>query len=151
MPVIRIFVPEIESERSDEIDDTRGHDGRAFQLPTACRTSTRAMKMDDSIPSDVPDDDRALGPLLGTLPPEILDVVVKKLGWFRTTFAMAGRTCSEAVERVPSTRAVLTEKEREQMEIWSETPPLAVVVVEGDVEAMEWLIQRYDSEIEDLE
>jgi hypothetical protein len=69
MPVIRIFVPEIESERSDENDDTRGHDGRAFQLPTACRTSTRALKMDDSIPSDVPDDDRALGPLLGTLPP----------------------------------------------------------------------------------
>ena len=32
------------------------------------------------------------------------------------------------------------------MEIWSETPPHAVAVVEGDVEAMEWLIQRYDAE-----
>ena len=36
------------------------------------------------------------------------------------------------------------------MEISWETPPLAVAVVEGDVEAMEWLIQRYDpEEIED--
>ena len=109
------------------------------------------MEMDRSILAKFPDDEHVLGPFLGNLPPEILDVVVKNLGWFRTTFAMAGRTCSEAVERVPSTRAVLTEKEREQMEIWSETPPLAVVVVEGDVEAMEWLIQRYDAEIEDIE
>ena len=105
--------------------------------------------MDDSILAKFPDDDHVLGPFLGNLPPEILDVVVQKLGWFQTTFAMAGRTCREAVERVPSTRAVITEEEREQMDISWETPPLAVAVVEGDVEAMEWLIQRYDPEIED--
>ena len=65
--------------------------------------------------------------------------MVGKLGWFETTFAMAGRTCREAVERVPSARAVLTEEEREQLE-WSETSPLAVAVMEGDVEALEWLM-----------
>ena len=53
-----------------------------------------------------PDDDHALGPFLGNLPPEILDAVVQKLGWFQTTFAMAGRTCREAVKRVPDTRVV---------------------------------------------
>jgi hypothetical protein len=106
--------------------------------------------MDDSILAMFPDDDSALGPFLGNLPPEILDVVVQKLGWFQTTFAMAGRTCREVVERVPSTRAVLTEEERELMEIiWSETPPHAVAVAEGDVEALEWLIQRYDAEIDE--
>ena len=99
--------------------------------------------MDDSIRAMFPDDDHALGPFLGNLPPEILDVVVENLGWFQTTFAMAGRTCREAVERVPSTRAVLTEKERERLE-WSETSPLAVAVMEGDVEALEWLIQLFD-------
>ena len=56
--------------------------------------------MDDSIRAMFPDDDHALGPFLDNLPPEILDVVVEKLGWFQTTFAMAGRTCREAVERV---------------------------------------------------
>ena len=104
--------------------------------------------MDDSIRAMFPDDDSALGPLLGNLPPEILDVVVKNLSWFqRMTFAMVGKACREAVERVPSTRAVLTEKERKQMEIpvWEETPPHAVAVVEGDVEELEWLIQRYDA------
>jgi hypothetical protein len=53
--------------------------------------------------------DNALGPFLGNLPPEILDAVVRKLGWFETTFALAGKSCREAVERVASTRAVLTE------------------------------------------
>jgi hypothetical protein len=83
------------------------------------------------------------GPFLGNLPPEILDVVVEKLGWFQTTFAMAGRTCREAVERVPSTRAVLTEEERKQFR-WPEMTPLAVAALEGDVEALEWLIQLFD-------
>ena len=99
--------------------------------------------MDDSILAMFPDDDCALGPFLGNLPPEILDAVVQKLGWFQTTFAMAGRTCREAVERVPSTRAVLTEKERTQFRSRQMTP-LAVAVVEGDVEALEWLIQLFD-------
>ena len=106
--------------------------------------------MDDSILAKFPDDDHVLGPFLGNLPPEILDVVVRNLGsCFRTTFAMASRTCREAVERVPSTRAVLTEDlnpkpwERRHLR-WSELIPLAVAVVEGDVEALEWLIQLLD-------
>ena len=60
--------------------------------------------MDRSIRAMFPDDDSALGPFLGTLPPEILDKVVEQLGWFQTTFAMAGRTCREAVKRVPDKR-----------------------------------------------
>ena len=90
-----------------------------------------------------PDDDHALGPFLGNLPPEILDDVVQKLGWFRTTFAMAGKTCREVVERVPSTRAELTDWERGRLRS-PEMTPLAVAVVEGDVEAVEWLIQLFD-------
>ena len=114
--------------------------------------------MDDSIRAKFPDDDHVLGPFLGNLPPEILDVVVENLGWFQTTFAMAGRTCREAVERVPSTRAVLTEEERERLQSWTEVPTaeeirrlqsqgmtLAVAAVEGDVEALEWLIQLFDA------
>ena len=98
--------------------------------------------MDRSIIAKFPDDDHVLGPFLGNLPPEILDVVVKKLGWFQTTFAMAGRSCREAVDRVPSTRAVLTEDDREGM--ISDVTPLAVAVMEGDVEAMVWLMQLFD-------
>ena len=98
--------------------------------------------MDDSILSRFPDDDHVLGPFLGNLPPEILDVVVRKLGWFQTTFALAAKTCREAVDRVPS--AVLTEEERERLE-WSETSPLAVAAMEADVEALEWLIQLFEA------
>ena len=105
--------------------------------------------MDDSILAMFPDDDHVLGPFLGNLPPEILDAVVQKLGWFQTTFAMAGRTCREAVGRVPNTRGVLTEEELGQMEVRRRNPhaplaPLAVAVVEGDVEALAWLIQLFD-------
>ena len=106
------------------------------------------MKMDDCIPSDVPDDDRALGPLLGTLPPEILDVVVKKLGWFQTTFAMAGRTCREAVERVSSPRAVvLTEEELERMNISGVQDldgPLMTAAADGDLQALAWVTERFE-------
>ena len=110
--------------------------------------------MDDSILAKFSDDDSALGPFLGNLPPEILDVVVQKLGWFQTTFAMASRTCREVVERVPSTRAVLTEEELQQVELpaetWTNEPTLlANAVVEGDVEAMEWLIQLSDAAIDE--
>tara|TARA_B100001540_G_scaffold195571_1_gene172218 strand:+ start:56 stop:883 length:828 start_codon:yes stop_codon:yes gene_type:complete len=97
--------------------------------------------MDDSILAKFPDDDHALGPFLGNLPPEILDVVVEKLGWFQTTFAMAGKTCREAVERVASTRAVVTEEEQFRSR---QMTPLAVASAEGDVEALEWLIQLFD-------
>ena len=68
--------------------------------------------MDRSIRLKFRGDRHVLGPFLGNLPPEILDAVVQKLGWFRTTFAMAGRTCREAVGRVPSPRVVLTDDER---------------------------------------
>jgi hypothetical protein len=101
--------------------------------------------MDRSIRAMFPDDDHVLGPFLGNLPPEILDAVVQKLGWFRTTFAMAGRTCREVVARVPSMRAVLTEEELERLgsrEV--RLTPLAVAVLQGDVEAMVWLMQLFD-------
>ena len=79
----------------------------------------------------------------------------KKLGWFRTTFAMAGRTCREAVDRVPCTRAVLTEgdceilmpevNERKRFRRGlREITLLAVAVLEGDVDAMVWLMQLFD-------
>ena len=99
--------------------------------------------MDRSIRAKFRGDRHVLGPFLGNLPPEILDAVVRKLGWFQTTFAMAGRSCREAVERVPSTRAELTELERERLTSPA-TMPLAVAVVDGDVEALEWLIQLFD-------
>jgi hypothetical protein len=102
-----------------------------------------------------PDDDSALGPFLGNLPPEILDDVVEKLGGFRMTFAMAGKTCREVVERLPSSRAllatarqVLTKQEIKRMMSRGMTP-LAVAVMEGDVEALEWLIKLFDGK--DLE
>ena len=62
--------------------------------------------MDDSIRDTFPDGDRqVLGPFLGNLPPEILDVVVKDLGWSQTTFAFAGKACRELVKRVRDTSA----------------------------------------------
>ena len=107
--------------------------------------------MDRSIRLKFRGDRHVLGPFLGNLPPEILDAVVQKLGWFRTTFAMAGRTCREAVGRVPCTRAELTDRERERLRSPEMTPlavaqmtPLAVAVMEGDVEAMKWLMQKCD-------
>ena len=74
-------------------------------LPRATKTDplsdliVRAVTMDASILAKFPHDSHALGPFLGKLPPEVLAVMVKKLGWFRTTFAMAGKTCREVVER----------------------------------------------------
>ena len=99
--------------------------------------------MDRSIRAKFRGDRHVLGPFLGNLPPEILDAVVRNLGWFQTTFAMAGRTCREVVARVPSMRAVLTEEEREELS-WAEVIPLAEAVIEGDVEALGWLIQLFD-------
>jgi len=99
--------------------------------------------MDRSIRAKFRGDRHVLGPFLGNLPPEILDGVVQKLGWFQTTFSMAGRTCHEAVERVPSARAELTDCEREPSTS-PEVTPLAVAVAEGDAEAVEWLIQLFD-------
>ena len=80
--------------------------------------------------------------------------MVQKLGWFQTTFAMASRTCREVVERVPSTRVVLTEEELQEVQLtaetWTNEPTLlANAVVEGDVEAMEWLIQLSDAAIDE--
>ena len=73
--------------------------------------------MERSIRAKFRGDRHVLGPFLGTLPPQILDEVVRTLGWFQTTFAPAGRSCREAVERVPSTRAELTEEVRERASI----------------------------------
>ena len=98
--------------------------------------------MDRSIRLKFRGDRHVLGPFLGNLPPEILDAVVQNLGWFRTTFAMAGRSCREAVARVPSARAVLTEDDCEILV--PEVTPLAVAVMEADVEAMVWLMQLFD-------
>ena len=101
--------------------------------------------MDDSIRAMFPDDDNDLGPFLGKLPPEILDVVVKNLSWFkRLTFAMVGKTCREAVERVANSRAVLTKDERMRLRT-RVIGPLAVAAMRGDVEALEWLIQQLDA------
>ena len=115
--------------------------------PPRARDVLRAIDMDDSILVKFPDDDHVLGPFLGNLPPEILNEIVKKLGWFKTMFAMAGKTCREVVVRVPSTRAVITDLERrverKQLKTWEMTP-LAVAAMEGDVEAIEWLIQLFD-------
>ena len=93
-----------ERKPESQIRHARRHDRRASRLLTPYRTWARSIHMDASILAKFPDDDLVLGPFLGNLPPEILDVVVQKLGWFQTTFAMAGRTCREAVKRVPDTR-----------------------------------------------
>ena len=98
--------------------------------------------MDRSIRAKFRGDRHVLGPFLGNLSPEILDAVVQKLGWFRTTFAMAGRTCREAVARFPCTRAVLIVDGR--ADLMPEVTPLAVAVLERDVEATVWLMQLFD-------
>ena len=101
--------------------------------------------MDAPILAKFPDDDHVLGPFLGNLPPEVLDEVIKRLGWFKTTFALAGLTCREVVERAPK-RAELSEKERNLSDlgcydddagIWA----LITAVVEGDIDALKWLTE----------
>ena len=87
----------MEGKPESQICPARANERRAVRLQTSYRTSARAIEMDASILAKFPDDNHVLGPFLGNLPPEILDVVVRKLGWFETTFAMAGRTCREAV------------------------------------------------------
>ena len=83
----------MEDERSRQIWP------RATKTDPSSDLIVRAVTMDASILAKFPHDSHALGPFLGKLPPEVLAVVVKKLGWFRTTFAMAGKTCREVVER----------------------------------------------------
>ena len=72
---------------------------RASCRPPPVRAVVRVTAMDYSIHAKFRGDRHALGPFLGNLPPEILKAVVQNLGWFRTTFAMAGRTCREVVGR----------------------------------------------------
>ena len=104
--------------------------------------------MDDSDLAASPDDDHVLGPFLGKLPPEILDVVVGKLSsCFRLMFAFAGRTCIEAVQRVPFSETMLLEmlSNKDLDRWWSKGMVLLpVAVMEGDVEMLEWIIQRLD-------
>ena len=104
--------------------------------------------MDASILAMFPDDDHVLGPFLGNLPPQILDEVVARLGWFQTTFALAGKTCRESVERAPGTRAAPT---AEELDAWRRAHgedelrrwyPLVAAAVEGDVEALDFLTRR---------
>ena len=98
-------VAPIETEpEGRQICPSRADDRRAVRLQTPYRASAREREMDPWIQAKFGRDRHVLGPFLGNLPPEILDVVVGKLGWFQTTFAMAGRTCREAVERVASAR-----------------------------------------------
>ena len=109
--------------------------------------------MDDSVVAAIPDDDHVLGPFLGKLPPEILDAVVNQLGWFQTTFAMTGKTCREAVKRVPDTRVVprstCTYAARDgHLEVlrwarrngcpWNEWT-ISAAAREGHLETLEWL------------
>ena len=66
--------------------------------------------MDDSILAKFPDDANVLGPFLGNLPAEILDAVGRKRhGVFDDHVRVGWEVVPEAVERVASTRAVLTE------------------------------------------
>jgi hypothetical protein len=104
--------------------------------------------MDASILAMFPDDDHVLGPFLGNLPPQILDEVVARLGWFQTTFALAGKTCRESVERASGTREAPT---AEELDAWRRTHgedelrrsyPLVAAAVEGDVEALDFLTRR---------
>jgi hypothetical protein len=162
------------SSRVEEMNDsTPPRAGRPTRPspPPPLVPSDCVSAMDESILDKFPDDDDALGPFLGNLPTGILDVVVQKLGWFQRTFASASKTCREAVKRVSSTRAVLTKEERSRVkdpekkrleddeflrvftdedseDKWPDTTPLDVAVVEGDVEAMKWLIQICDKMID---
>ena len=92
-------------DRASELPRARSRP-TPFRLQTSYRTSVRALEMDRSIRAKFPDDDHVLGPFLGNLPSEILDVVVGNLEWCQTTFAMAGKTCREAVKRVPDTDVI---------------------------------------------
>ncbi len=119
--------------------------------------------MDRSIRVKFRGDRHALGPFLGNLPPEILEVVVEKLGWFRRTFAMAGKSCREAEGRVPEAPVSLAAEsvgygwkilrqhlrqhppeESSSKAVGLRSYLLHTAAMEEDVEALEWLIQRFD-------
>ena len=163
VPAEADFVPrrpcELKSRRAKNfLQSTRGdkrlphpharrHNRRTCRLATSCRTSGRAKEMDDSDLAASPDDDHVLGPFLGKLPPEILDVVVGKLSsCFRLMFAFAGRTCIEAVQRVPFSETILEMLSNKDLDRWWSKGMLLlpVAVMEGDVEMLEWMIQRLD-------
>ena len=67
-------------DRASELPRARSRP-TPFRLQTSYRTSVRALEMDRSIRAKFPDDDHVLGPFLGNLPSEILDVVVGNLEW----------------------------------------------------------------------
>ena len=113
--------------------------------------------MDASILAKFPDDDHVLGPFLGNLPPEVLDEVIKRLGWFKTMFALAGKTCREVVERVKMCREVVERVKtrakldknigfgvRESYYKDALIRNLISTAVEGDVEALKWLTEQFE-------
>jgi hypothetical protein len=133
----------MEDERSRQIWP------RATKTDPSSDLVVRAVTMDASIFAKFPHDSHALGPFLGKLPPEVLTVVVKKLGWFRTTFAMAGKTCREVVERAadePERRATpLIEEYRRYFPIpkrFEPTPTIPLVCKGVDPEQRRRSIRR---------
>jgi len=125
--------------------------------------------MDASILAKFPDDDHVLGPFLGNLPPDVLDEVVKRLGWFKTTFALAGKTCRELVEpvrTVPSEKCWIVKytthyyegfgeslrspslewREKISYADWRESSYLFfTAAMEEDIEALDWLVELFIS------
>ena len=107
--------------------------------------------MDTSILAKFPDDDHVLGPFLGNLPPDVLDEVIKRLGWFKTTFALAGKTCREVVTRVPMTQlgSKISGLEHDTLKILLGCHPeeddvrvLKAAIVDGDLLAVSWLMEH---------
>ena len=102
--------------------------------------------MDASILAKFPDDNHVLGPFLGNLPPEVLNEVIIRLGWFKMTFALAGKTCRGVVERVPTRD--LAEKERQDLSDLigdnASIQPLISAAVAGDIDALKWLTETFE-------
>ena len=124
--------------------------------------------MDASILAKFPDDDHVLGPFLGNLPPEVLDEVIKRMGWFKTTFALAGKTCRELVDpvrTVPSEKCWIVKyttyyyerfgslrspslewRKKISYADWRESSYLFfTAAMEGDIEALDWLVELFIS------
>ena len=109
---------------SDPVSDlgARRRDGRLHP-----RQVPRRRPRPRAFPRQPPRDPRRRGGASRVVPDDVRD---------------GGRTCREAVERAPTARAVLTQRERKDLP--REMMPLAVASAEGDVEALEWLIQLFD-------
>ena len=135
--------------------------------------SSIACDMDASILAKFPNDEHVLGPFLGNLPPEILDEVVKRLGWFQVTFELVGKTCRESVDRarvVPSEEWLdlvdnvgdrVSRRELDLLEnmhdadskrympfvAWRRSTYVLFTAALMDTEAMEWLLKLFEKRI----